>query len=204
VHLTNLSSWKFRTPLRVTTAELSWCRCWLRIKRSPFKLNHKISNQGSKFFLENFRKNFAFFMGFSHFFRIFLKRIRFAFASHFFFEKIFAFASLSHSTLCQNLNPWSNRIHSLSKISIYWKKKAKMNNENDFILGSFLSIDHVNKLPISKKSSTRRLLTLKRIKKIFMKKSGPPKVGIKRFRRRSSVMSIEFWEEWHFYFCIIY
>ena len=68
--------------------------------------------------------------------------------------------------------------------------------ENNFILGSFLSVDHVNKLPFAKKSSIKRRMSLKGIKKIFKKKTGPPKVEIRRaFRRRSSMRSIEFWEE---------
>ncbi|CBY13375.1 unnamed protein product [Oikopleura dioica] len=68
-----------------------------------------------------------------------------------------------------------------------------MNIDNNIIFGSFLSIDHMNKLPSSKKSSIRTLLSIKRIKKIFAKKSGPLRVGTKRFRRHSSVMSIEIW-----------
>ncbi|CBY08215.1 unnamed protein product [Oikopleura dioica] len=70
-----------------------------------------------------------------------------------------------------------------------------MNIENNIIFGSFLSIDHMNMLPSSKKMSIRRLLPIKRIKKIFAKKSGPPRIGTKRFRRHSSVISIEIWEE---------
>ncbi|CAG5086738.1 Oidioi.mRNA.OKI2018_I69.PAR.g11337.t1.cds [Oikopleura dioica] len=66
--------------------------------------------------------------------------------------------------------------------------------EKNSILGSFLSVDHVNKQ--GKKSSIRRRMSLKGIKKIFKKKTGPPKVEIRRaFRRRSSMRSIEFWEE---------
>ena len=56
-----------------------------------------------------------------------------------------------------------------------------MNSENCIFVGSFLAIDHVNELeiPSSKKLSMRRLLTLKRIKKIFSKKIGRSKIGIK-------------------------
>ena len=66
--------------------------------------------------------------------------------------------------------------------------------EKNSILGSFLSVDHVNKQ--GKKSSIKRRMSLKGIKKIFKKKTEPPKVEIRRaFRRRSSMRSIEFWEE---------
>jgi hypothetical protein len=70
-----------------------------------------------------------------------------------------------------------------------------MNTEKSFALGSFLSVDHMNKLPFAKKSSIRRRMSLKGIRKIFAKKSEPPKVQIRQFRRRCSMKSIEFWEE---------